>query len=244
MTNEIIEIILYRRMSDTSPINAEVITILLADDHPLIRHSLKNIIEKQADCLIVGEACNGVEAIDLAEKLNPDIIIMDITMPKLDGLEATREIKQKRPSTGILILTVHTEDEIIISVFEAGADGYLIKSVFGDEVIQAIRALKKGETVISPEVLKGILKYARQSRIQPFTLNDRTKLTVKEQEVLRLVSKGLSNKEIAAKLGISIPGVKAHLVSIFSKLNTNSRFETIIESLRLGILTVDDLKNR
>jgi DNA-binding NarL/FixJ family response regulator len=227
-----------------SPPDNEVISIVLADDHPLIRQSLRNIIEKQDDCKIVGEAANGFEAIELVEKLAPDIVIMDITMPVLDGLDATREIKAKKPSTGVLILTVHTEDEIIISLFEAGADGYLIKSVFGDEVIQAIRALKKGDTVISPSVLKGILKYASQNRIQPFTVNERTKLTIKEQEVLRLVARGLSNKEIATILGISIPGVKSHLVAIFSKLNTNSRFETIIESLRLGILTVDDLKNR
>jgi DNA-binding NarL/FixJ family response regulator len=222
----------------------EIITILLADDHPLIRHSLRNIIEKQLDFKILGEAANGREAIDLAEKLSPDIIIMDITMPVMDGLEATREIKAKKPGIGILVLTVHTEDEIIIGLFEAGADGYLIKSVFGDEVIQAIRALKKGDTVISPLVLKRILKYASQNRIQPFAINERSKLTVKEQEILRLVARGLSNKEIAQKLGISIPGVKSHLVSIFSKLNTNSRFETIIESLRIGILSVEDLKNR
>ncbi|OGO17599.1 MAG: hypothetical protein A2Z02_04595 [Chloroflexi bacterium RBG_16_48_7] len=222
----------------------EIITVLLADDHPLIRHSLRNVIEKQADCKIVGEAADGREAIDLTEKLSPDIVIMDITMPGIDGLEATKEIKAKRPSTGILILTVHTEDEIIISLFEAGADGYLIKSVFGDDIIQAMRSLKRGEAVISPAVLKGILKYASQNRIQPFTVNERTKLTVKEQEILRLVARGLSNKEIATMLGISIPGVKSHLVALFSKLNTNSRFETIIESLRLGILTVDDLKNR
>ena len=227
-----------------SSIDNEMITIVMADDHPLIRHSLRNIIEKQPDFKIVGEAADGLEAIKLVEKLCPDIVIMDITMPGVDGLEATREIKAKKPSTGILILTVHTEDEIIISLFEAGADGYLIKSVFGDEVIQAIRALKKGDTVISPSVLKGILKYASQNRIQPFIVNERTKLTIKEQEILRLVARGLSNKEIAANIGISIPGVKSHLVAIFSKLNTNSRFETIIESLRLGILTVDDLKNR
>jgi len=227
----------------TSQKTNSVIEIVIADDHPLIRHSLRNVISKQADCRIVGEAADGMTAVKLVEKLKPDIVILDMTMPELDGLEATKQIKSIRPETGILILTVHTEDEIILSLFEAGADGYLVKSVFGDEVIQAIRSLYIGETVISPKILKQILKYASQNKMQPFILNDRTKLTVKEMEVLRLVARGLSNKEIAAQLSISVPGVKAHLVSIFAKLNSNSRFETIVESLRLGILTVDDLKS-
>ena len=216
--------------------------IILADDHPLLRQALRDVLEKQSDFEVISEASDGEEAVKLATKLIPDVVIMDISMPKLNGLEATKQIKESCPSIGVLVLTVHSDSEHILSILRAGAGGYLTKSVYGEEVVHAVRALVSGETVLSPSVSQQIFKYAFQHATKPRSLNAGDKLSAKELEVLSLAAKGISNKDIALRLGLSLRTVKGYLADLFLKLNVASRTEAVIISLRKGILTLKDLE--
>lgn len=216
--------------------------IMLADDHPLLRQSLRDVLEKQPDFEVIAEASDGEEAVKLATKLVPDVVIMDISMPKLNGLEATRQIKENCSTIAILVLTVHSDNEHILSIFKAGAGGYLTKSVYDDEVVNAVRALVSGETVLSPSVSQQIFKYAFQHITKPKSLDVSDKLSARELEILRLVARGISNKDIAIRLGLSLRTVKGYLADIFLKLNVGSRTEAAIVGLRKGILTLDDLE--
>ena len=215
--------------------------IMLADDHPLLRQALKNVLEKQREFEVIAEAHDGEEAVKLATELIPDVVIMDISMPKLNGLEATKQIKAKFPSIAVLVLTVHSDSEHILSILQAGAGGYLIKSVYGDEVTHAVRALVSGETVLSPSVSRQILKYASQFIKKPPILDTVDKVTARELQILKLAAKGTSNRDIALSLGLSLRTVKGYLADIFLKLNVASRTEAVIVSLRKGIITLDDL---
>lgn len=220
------------------------VRILIADDHPLVREALKNRLEKEPDFEVVGEADYGELAVKLAAELNPDVVIMDITMPKLDGLEATRRIKTDNPDIAILALTVHDNEEVIIGVIEAGAEGYLTKTVFGAEIVPTIRAIVAGEMVLSPGISE-IFKYVSQ-RPYPTGLHSNAGLTLTPRElaILKLVAKGATNKDIAQKLDLSVPTVKGHLLAIFSKLGVQSRTEAIIAGLRMGIFGIEDLEKK
>jgi DNA-binding NarL/FixJ family response regulator len=218
------------------------VTILIADDHPLLRQALRDVLEKEGDFKIVAEANDGDEAVRLATELIPDVLIMDISMPKINGLEATRQIKARCPNIAVLVLTVHDDSEHILGILEAGAAGYLTKSVFGGEVIQAVRGVAAGETVLSPSILRQIVKHAFQHIVKPVPLDAGEKISSRELEVLRLAAIGLSNRAIADKLEISLRTVKSYLAEIFSKLNVGSRTEAVITTLRAGILTLKDLE--
>jgi len=218
------------------------ITIMLADDHPLLRQALRSVLDKQADFKIIAEANDGEEAVRLAVELVPNVVIMDIGMPKLNGLEATRQIKAKCPSIAILVLTVYDDSEHILSILEAGAAGYLTKRVFGDEVIHAVRGVAAGETVLSASVSQQIIKYAVRHIAKPLQVDAVEKITGRELEILRLAATGMSNKDIAQKLDLSERTVKGYLAEIFSKLNVGSRTEAVITALRSGVLTLDDIK--
>lgn len=216
------------------------IKILIADDHPLVRHALKNILEKAPDFQIVGEANNGQEALEFANDIKPDVVIMDISMPILNGLEATRQIKRDNSNIAILVLTIHEDDDYILGILEAGAAGYLVKSVFGDEVIQAVRAVIAGEMVLSDPIGKRVLQLATRYPTKPLVIDGGESLSTKEIEVLKLASLGLSNKMIAVKLDISLRTVKGHFVDIFSKLRVASRTEAVIKGLRMGLISLDE----
>jgi len=174
--------------------------------------------------------------------MNPDVVVMDINMPVLDGLEATRRIKSKSPQIAVLALTVHTEDEYVLDILQAGAAGYLVKSVYGDEVIQAVRAIATGDMVLSPVVGKHLLKHAARYPTKPLMIADGEKLTTRELEIMKLTAQGRSNKDIAKILGINLRTVKGHLTEIFSKLRVGSRTEAVITGLRAGIISVDDIQ--
>ncbi len=217
------------------------IRILLVDDHPLVRRALRDILEKEPDFAVVGEAADGRQAIEMTERHEPDIVIMDISMPVLNGVEATKQIKVSSPLTSVLILTVHTDLETIFSILQAGASGYLVKSIFGPEVIHTIRAVMDGDMVLSPEVSQEVVKYALHHGPKPVKEVPTDRLSAKGLEVLSLAAKGLSNKEIGAKLGLTEATVKSYFVDVFQKLNVRSRTEAIFVSLKSGILTLDDL---
>lgn len=217
------------------------IKIILADDHSLIRKALIDIFNKQPNFEVIAEAENGNEAIKLASEKKPDIIIMDISMPGLNGLEATRQIKANHPEINILVLTIHDEMEHILGILEAGADGYLMKNVSEDEIVLAVNALVLGETILSPSVSQKIYKYAFQFVTRSVDLDKKDKLSVREMELLKLLAKGLSNKDIALRLHLSLRTVKSYLADLFSKIEVTSRTEAVILSLRKGILTIEDL---
>jgi DNA-binding NarL/FixJ family response regulator len=214
----------------------------LADDHPLLRKALRDLLEKEGDFEIVGEAGDGEEAVKLAAEISPDMVIMDISMPNLDGLGATQQIKARCPSVAVLVLTVHTDDECILEILQAGAAGYLVKSVFGDEVVQAVRAVVTGEMVLSPSIGQRLLKQAARYPTRPVLLEAGEKLSARELEILKFTARGLSNKDIALALGIKLRTVKGHLADIFSKLRVASRTEAVIAGLRAGFLSLDDIQ--
>jgi len=209
---------------------------------PLLRQALRNVLDQQADFEVVAEVGDGDEVVKVATELVPNVVIMDISMPKLNGLEATRQIKVKRPGVAILVLTVHGEAEHVLGLLEAGAAGYLTKSVFGEEVVQAIRAVVAGETVLSPASLHQILRHALRFMTKPLRLDPNVKISARELQILKLAATGMSNKEIALNLDLSLRTVKGYLTDIFSKLGVASRTEAVIASLRTGLLTLDDLE--
>lgn len=222
------------------------IRILVADDHPLIRTALRTFLEREPEFEIVGEAGDGAEAVRLAEQLLPDIVIMDVGMPVMDGVEATQLIKSSNPSTLVLILTVHTDPETIVSLMRSGASGYLVKSIFGPEVNRTIKTLMDGDVVIAPGIMAEIINHLRlheEEPTKPQKIEPSAKLSAKGMEVLALATRGLSNKEIGAILGITEATVKSHFVEIFRNLNVRSRTEAIFVALQPGMLNLDDLAN-
>jgi two-component system, NarL family, response regulator LiaR len=216
--------------------------IVLADDHPLLRKALKDLLEKENSFEIVGEAGDGEEAVRLAAEKAPHVVIMDISMPNLDGLQATQQIKTRYPDIAVLVLTVHTDDECILEILKAGAAGYLIKSAFGEEVIHAVRAVATGDMVLSAPIGQRLLKQAARFPTRPVVLEAGEKLSARELEVLKLTARGLSNKDVASALGIKLRTVKGHLADVFSKLRVASRTEAVIAGLQAGFLSLDDIQ--
>ncbi len=217
------------------------IRILLADDHVVVREGTRQLLEREPDMEVVGGAGCGEEAVALAIELKPDVIIMDIAMPKLNGIEATKQIKSLLPSVAVLILTAYDYDEYIFALMEAGAAGYLLKSVSGDELIDAIRAVYAGEPVLHPVVVRKIMAHLRPREAKPAAGHPRELLSEREMEVLKLAAKGMGNKDIAGELFISVRTVQAHLRSIFNKLGVGSRSEAIIYALKWGWFSLDDI---
>ena len=216
---------------------------MVADDHPFIRQALKILLEAEPDMKIIAEASNGAEAVELASRLHPDVVIMDIGMPVMNGLEATRQIKEKCPDVSILVLTVFTDSQHAVGILNAGAAGYLTKEVFGDDVIRGIRAIIAGEAVLTPSILQEILKIMPQQTIKaaipaPVAGN----LTARDLVVLKQIAKGLCNKDIASELNINVRTVKSNLTTIFNKMGVSSRTEAVVTGLKSGILNISDLE--
>lgn len=230
--------------ASTNPNEIKKITVLLADDHPLMREALRNILNKSLDIEIVGEAGDGDKAVELALKLVPDVVIMDIMMPKLNGLEAMQQIKATHPNVAVLVLTIHGDRDHIFGILNAGAAGYLTKTVFGEEVVHAIRAVAAGGTVLSQEVREQIMKNASRFLSMPVARKGTGQLTNREQQILSLIASGLSNKEIADTLELATNTVKHYLVELFSKLGVGSRTEAVISGLQAGYLSVNDIMNK
>ena len=217
------------------------IKILIADDHAVVREGTRQILEHEQDLKVVAEAGDGEEAVELAEKFKPHVAIIDIAMPKLDGIEATKQIKASCPSIAVLILTAYDDEQFIFSLLEAGAAGYLLKSIHGRELVDAVRAVYAGESVLHPSVARKVLDRFVPTSDKPRKQEPQEALSEREMEVLRLVTKGLSNKDIAEELCLSIRTVQAHLGRIFNKLNVGSRTEAVVRALKEGWVTLDDV---
>jgi DNA-binding NarL/FixJ family response regulator len=196
------------------------ITILLADDHTVVRQGLKALLEAQPDMAVVGEAANGRQAMQIARKLAPDVVVMDIAMPSLNGLEATRQIIRSIPTAKVLILSSYNDDEYVSQLTEAGAAGYLLKQTAATDLIRAIREVRKGKAFFSPAVSKRLLDYYRETIVKGTRVpKPRAFLTSRETEVLQLIAEGEGNKQIAAELGISIKTVEKHRQQVMNKLH-------------------------
>jgi len=217
------------------------IKVLIADDHAFVREGTRRILEQEPDLEVVAEAGDGEEAVRLASDLKPDVAIIDVAMPKLDGIEATRRIKALCPAVAVLVLSAYDDDQFVFGLLEAGAAGYLLKSVRGHEIVDAIRAVDAGESVLHPSVARKVLNRfasvsSRAQRKKPLEL-----LTEREMEVLKLVTKGLSNKDIAQELCLSVRTVQGHLANIFNKLLVSSRTEAVVHALKEGWVTLDNV---
>jgi two-component system response regulator NreC len=210
------------------------IRVLIADDHTIVRSGVHLLLETEPDFVVVGEALNGKEAIQLAESLKPDLVLMDIAMPEVDGLEATRQIKENCPEINILVLTMHRSDEYFLEILKAGASGYILKTAETEELLQAARATARGDVFLNPGMAKKLLsEYLSQ---MDKASDDENALSGREKEILQLLAEGYSNKEIAEKLFISPSTVNTHRSNLMSKLGLSTRRELIQYARQRGVI--------
>jgi len=218
----------------------EKIRILLADDHVVVRQGTRELLEREEDLEVVAEAGDGEEAVQLAASQRPDVAIMDISMPKLNGIEATKQIKAIHPATAVLVLTAYDDDQYIFALLEAGAAGYLLKNVRAEELVDAVRAVHVGESVLHPAIARKVInRFARPKEERDADIAVE-QLTERELEVLKLAAKGMTNREIAQELVISVRTVQVHLTNVFGKIGVGSRTEAVLYGLREGWLTLED----
>jgi DNA-binding NarL/FixJ family response regulator len=214
------------------------ITILLAEDHKIVREGTRQLLEQSADMQVVGEASDGLEAVRLAAEIQPDVIVMDVRLPHLNGIEATRTITARFPKIKVLILSAYDDDSYVFPLLDAGASGYLLKTSSGAELAEAIRLVYAGQTALSPRISAKIVN--RLGGRQAYRTSNMVEgLTEREMDVLRAAAHGQANKMIAAKLGISAQTVQVHLRNIFGKLGVNSRSEAIARAIQYGWITLE-----
>lgn len=216
---------------------ADKIRILLADDHTILRNGIRAILEDEPGMVVVGEAEDGRTAVSLACQLKPDIVIMDIAMPLMNGLEATRQIKRSCPAIKVIILSMHDNEEYIVQVLEAGAMGYILKDAAAKELIQALRTVHKGEAVLSPAITRIVIEdYLRWGGIRP--TEDSDELSPREREILQLIAEGYTSKQISEMLVISIKTVQAHRNNLMQKLNLHNRGELVKYAIQKKIIDI------
>lgn len=209
---------------------------MLVDDHAILRDGLKNLLELEEDIQVVGEAVSGEDAIINIQACKPDVVLMDINMPRMTGVEVTGILKKLYPDIRILVLTMHSHEEYFLAAIREGADGYLLKDAPFDQVIEAIRTVAKGESVIHPSMTKKLLNFHQQRK----QYDEDNSLTEREKEVLNCLVEGLSNKEIADRLFISDKTVKIHVSKIFKKLNVKSRSQVVIYAVQHQLVNLSE----
>ena len=220
----------------------KTIRILLADDHAFVRQGTRELLEQQEDLEVVAEADNGRQAVQLALKERPDVVIMDFAMPELNGIEATRQIKAVASAIKVLVLTAYDSEQYVFAFLEAGAAGYLLKDVSVDELVRAIRAVHAGESMLHPAIARKVINHFSQPQQKQSTGDLLEQLTEREVEVLRLAAKGMSNRDISRELNISIRTVQTHLSNVFNKLGVGSRTEAVVLGLRKGLFSLEETR--
>lgn len=215
------------------PVDGHKISVLIVDDHPIVRQGLRTLLELQEDIVVAGEAANGKIAVEMASRLKPDVVLMDLVMPELDGISATRQISALKQATRVIALTSFVEDDKVIPAIQAGAVSFLLKDVSPNDLMEAVRAAHHGEARLHPTVIR---KLMNQVSVLPTAAKQiPSDLTVRELEVIRLVSEGLSNREIASRLVISEKTVKTHISSILGKLGLEDRTRLAIYAIKKGL---------
>ena len=204
-----------------------MIRVLVADDHPIVRSGIVALLQTAEDVQVVGEASTGLDAVDLAATLTPDVVLMDLRMPGIDGDEATARILAARPATRVLILTTYESDDSILTAIEAGASGYLLKAAPQDEIVAGVRAVARGEVALAPRIAALLVKRVKVPAIS---------LSPRETQVLRLVAAGKSNPRIASELFVGEATVKTHLLHVFEKLDVSDRTRAVTRAMELGLL--------
>lgn len=219
----------------------KLITIVIADDHTLVREGTKQLLDEHPGLSVVGEAADGQEAVEVVTRLKPDVVLMDIAMPGMNGIEATKRIKETNPSTSVLVLTAYDDEQYIYALLDAGAAGYLLKNVSGEELARSIYAVAEGESVLHPSVAAKVFKRVTSGAVGLAKAGGIDQLTERELAVLRLAARGLSNKMIARDLDLSDRTVQVHLSNVFGKLGVASRTEAVITALRRGIIRLEEI---
>ncbi len=214
------------------------IRVLITDDHAIVRKGIRSLLMTEGDFQVVGEACNGAEAVAQVEALHPDVVLMDLVMPEMDGIEATRQITAKQGAPRVLVLTSFAADSKVFPAIKAGALGYLLKDSGPDDLIQAIRRVHRGEPSLEPSIARKVLTEVLQPEKKTLTVDP---LTERELEVLRLVSEGLANKEIAEQLHVSELTVRTHVGNILGKLHLANRTQAALYALQKGLTSLEDL---
>jgi two-component system response regulator NreC len=215
------------------------ITLVLADDHPIVRKGVRTVLEAEPDLRIIGEACNGLSAVEIVEQLHPDVLFVDLLMPGLPGLEVVRQLKQQVPQTRAIVFSMYSSDNHIHEAFRNGAWGYLLKGNDGDEMVRAARSVANGQRYLSPEVSERIIS-AYAERAEDFLERDAyDELSSREREVFQLVAEGETNAEVAERLFISARTVEVHRANALRKLNLRNHGEVIRYALRRGLISLD-----
>ena len=220
---------------------SEPIRVVIADDHAVVREGLRLILEASAGFSVVGEAADGAVAVHLMEEVQPDVVLMDLRMPGMDGLQAIEQIQQRRPGMAVVILTTYNEDELVLRGLQAGARGYLLKDMSSETLLQTIRAAARGEILLQPAIMARVLAHTSTQRPAVQTVrqaNGGDYVTERELEVLAGVARGERSKEIAAHLEVTESTVKAHLASIYTKLDVDSRASAVAVAMAQGLLPV------
>lgn len=212
-----------------------MIRVLIAEDHTIVRQGLVSLLEESGECTVVAEAADGLEAVEQAERLQPNVVVLDLTMPRLNGLEATRRIHQALPQTRILVLTVHVEEEYVLPVIEAGASGYLVKDTAASELMAAVRSLASGQAYFGPQAAKALAEQYRSPRDRP--LDPYGSLTPREREVFHLVIEGKTTKEVAKLLNISSKTAENHRARLMEKLGVHNTAELVRYAAHKGLLS-------
>ncbi len=211
------------------------IRVLVADDHPVFRYGMRAILASEPDTELVGEATSGEEAVELTQKLRPDVILMDLNMPRVNGIEATRRILEKVPDTGILMLTMFEDDDSVFAAMRAGARGYVLKGADGAETIRAIRAVATGEAIFGPTIARRLTQYFAAPQKEPRSPQPFPELTQRERDILALIAQGYTNTAVADRLYLSPKTVRNYVSNIFAKLQVTDRVQAIIRAREAGL---------
>ena len=214
------------------------VRVVLADDHAVVRQGIRQFLEEAGDIEVIAEAGDGAEALRLVEVHHPDVAVLDIRMPEVTGVEATRRIKERFSQVRVLVLTAYDDDPYVFALLQAGADGYVLKTASGDELVRAVRVVHQGGSALSPEIAAKVVRQAVSGRPEG-AVDQVESLTTRELEVLRLAARGLTNRTIGHELAISHRTVQGHLANIYGKLGVNSRTEAVTEALRRGWIVVE-----